>query len=198
MALGNFKFQSLPSSYQILISVALAAGLTYVVYLYYFQPMLDERSSLQSDVDKLEVEVAQGAAIAGQLKKFKEEVARLEERLAELSKILPAEKETPIVLRGVQDMASSSNLKILRFIPKPTVPRAFYSDWPIELTVQGSYNSLGKFFEKISQYARIVNVNNISIKTNELGVDPKKTLSAVCTATTFVFREEQAPTGSGN
>ena len=95
-------------------------------------------------------------------------------------------------------MASSSNLKILRFIPKPTVPRAFYSDWPIELTVQGSYNSLGKFFEKISQYARIVNVNNISIKTNELGVDPKKTLSAVCTATTFVFREEQAPTGSGN
>jgi Tfp pilus assembly protein PilO len=117
-------------------------------------------------------------------------------RLAELSKILPAEKETPIVLRGVQEMASASNLKIIRFIPKPVAPRGFYSEWPIELTVQGNYNAVGRFFEKISQYTRIINVNDISVKTLEQAGESAHTLSAVCTATTFVFREDQVSSGN--
>src|SRR6266542_863965 len=193
MALADFKFEALPKSYQTLIITGIALVVAYIAYIYYFQPMLDQRTSLQAEVDTLEASVAQGAAIASQLQRFKEEVAKLEERLVELSKILPAEKETPIVLRGVQEMASSSNLKIIRFIPKPTAPRAFHADWPIELTVQGSYNALGKFFEKISQYTRIINVNDISVKTLDQGTDSTYSLSAVCTATTFVFREDQVP-----
>ncbi len=198
MALADFRLENLPRKYQILVFIILAMGLAYVAYLYYFQPMMDQRAVLQTEVDRLEASVAQGAAISSQLQRFKEEVARLEERLAELSRILPAEKETPIVLRSVQEMAASSNLKIQRFIPKSVVPRAFYSDWPIELTVQGSYNSLGKFFEKVSQYTRIINVDNISVKPFEQGANPGRTLSAVCTATTFVFREDQVQAGTGN
>jgi len=191
MALADFKFEALPKMYQILIVSGIALVVAYIAYIYYFQPMLDQRTALQAEVDTLEASVAQGAAIASQLQRFKEEVAKLEERLSELSKILPAEKETPIVLRGVQEMASASNLKIIRFIPKPVAPRAFHSDWPIELTVQGSYNALGRFFEKISQYTRIINVNDISIRTLEQSTESAHTVSAVCTATTFVFREDQ-------
>src|SRR5437762_10667629 len=100
MALGNFSFEALPKIYQILIITGIALVVSYIAYIYYFQPMLEQRASLQGEVDTLEASVAQGAAIASQLQRFKEEVAKLEERLAELSKILPAEKETPIVLRG--------------------------------------------------------------------------------------------------
>ena len=179
MALADFRLENLPRSAQILL-------------------FLDQRTALQDEIKKLETSVAQAQAVASQLPRFKEEVARLEERLAELSTILPSEKETPIVLRSVLDMASASNLKIMRFVPKPTVPRNFYVDWPIEVSVQGSYNALGRFIEKVSQYGRIINVDNIGIKTFETGTNAARTVSAVCTATTFVFREEQVETGTGN
>ncbi len=156
------------------------------------------RSALQDEIKKLEASVAQGQAVAAQLPRFKEELARLEERLAELSTILPSEKETPVVLRAVLDMASAANLKIMRFVPKAIVPRSFYVDWPIEVSVQGTYTALGRFFEKVSQYARIINVDNIGIKPFENATNAARTVTAVCTATTFVFREEQVETGTGN
>ena len=198
MALADFRLENLPRSAQILPFLGVAVALSYIVYSFYFQGMIDQRTALQDEIKKLETSVAQAQAVASQLPRFKEEVARLEERLAELSTILPSEKETPIVLRSVLDMASASNLKIMRFVPKPTVPRNFYVDWPIEVSVQGSYNALGRFFEKVSQYGRIINVDNIGIKTFETGTNAARTVSAVCTATTFVFREEQVETGTGN
>jgi len=198
MALADFRLENLPRSAQILLFLGVAVALSYIVYSFYFQGMIDQRTALQDEIKKLETSVAQAQAVASQLPRFKEEVARLEERLAELSTILPSEKETPIVLRSVLDMASASNLKIMRFVPKPTVPRNFYVDWPIEVSVQGSYNALGRFFEKVSQYGRIINVDNLGIKTFETGTNAARTVSAVCTATTFVFREEQVETGTGN
>ena len=198
MALADFRLENLPRSAQILLFLGVAVALSYIVYSFYFQGMIDQRTALQDEIKKLETSVAQAQAVASQLPRFKEEVARLEERLAELSTILPSEKETPIVLRSVLDMASASNLKIMRFVPKHTVPRNFYVDWPIEVSVQGSYNALGRFFEKVSQYGRIINVDNIGIKTFETGTNAARTVSAVCTATTFVFREEQVETGTGN
>jgi Tfp pilus assembly protein PilO len=59
------------------------------------------------------------------------------------------------------------------------------------MEVQGCYNALGSFFEKVSRATRIINVENISIKGINNSTDSSSTLTATCTATTFVFREDQ-------
>jgi hypothetical protein len=38
MALADFKFETLPRSYQIMIVVALSLVVAYIAYIYYFQP----------------------------------------------------------------------------------------------------------------------------------------------------------------
>lgn len=106
--------------------------------------------------------------------------------------ILPAQKETPMVLRSVQQMATSSSLKITKFTPAPVVPHTFYVDWPIGMEVEGNYDGLGLFFEKISQSTRVINVEGIAIRPIEGSTNPMKTVTATCTATTFVFRENEA------
>jgi type IV pilus assembly protein PilO len=147
-------------------------------------------------VVKLEKSVAQASAFASQLSRYKQEVVDLAARLRTLRRILPEQKETPIVLRSVQEMASTSNLKIRKFDPQPLVPRDFYTDWPITMEVEGSYNALGQFFEKVGRAARIINVQNISLKGIDGSTDPTCTVTATCTATTFVYREESAPAAS--
>ena len=190
MAISDYRWEKLPRSAQIVVFTVLVACLAYVFYLYYLKDLIAENDIIKADIARLELSVAQGTAIETRLQRFKQELAQLEERLAVLQNILPAEKETPAVLRSVQQMAASSNLKILKFTPQPVIPRAFYSDWPIQIEVEGNYDGLGIFFEKVSQATRIIDVGTISIKGADQYTDSGRTLSASCTATTFVFKED--------
>jgi type IV pilus assembly protein PilO len=190
MALRDYKFENLSPTVQLAVFLALILVLGGAFYSLYLREMVEERDALKTEVDNLETSVAQATAVENQLKRFKQELAQLEQRLAALREVLPADKETPSVLRSVQEMASDSRLKILKFNPKPVVPRAFYSDFPILVEVQGNYNALGGFFEKIGGFARIINVGDINIKGVQGSSNPALTLSATCTATTFVFMEE--------
>jgi len=198
MALKLPKLESLPLKVQMGILASIVAVLIVVAYVGYFQSVMEVRNGLEAEVKHLQVSTAQGRAIESQLIRFNAELKQLDERLAVLRAILPDQKETPTVLRSVQQMAASSNLKITKFQPQPVANRTFYSDWPIQIEVQGYYDALGLFFEKISQATRIINVNDISIRSIDGSTDPTKTLQAVCTATTFVFREELvAPATTG-
>jgi type IV pilus assembly protein PilO len=192
MALSDYRIQNLPRRIQILIFGLLLLGLAVLFYMFYLKGSIGERDALRTEVRQLEASVAQEQAIENQLTRFKKELAEIEQRLEVLRSILPAQKETPQVLRNVQEMAASDNLKIVKFTPQPIAPRAFYVDWPIEIEVEGNYNGLGRFFEKISKSTRIIDVNKITIKGIDNSIDPARTLTAVCTATTFVFREDQA------
>jgi len=192
MALSDFRIQNLPRKTQIIIFSVLVLALAGLFYMSYLKNSLEARKALQTEIRQLEASVAQAQAIESRLERFKKEVAEIEQRLETLKSILPAQKETPQVLRSVQEMAATNNLKILKFTPQPTVPKDFYIDWPIEIQVEGNYNGLGRFFEKVSESTRLIDVNKINIKGIDKSVDPAKTLTAVCTATTFVFREDQS------
>jgi len=191
MNLKDLRLKNMSRTAQAIVLLVVAGALCGAFYYFVLQKPIAECKTLQTEVNKLQVSVGQGKAIESQLEQFKTELAQLELRLKELRKILPPEKETPIVLRSIQQMAASSNLKILKFTPQPLKAHDFYVDWPIQIQVEGNYNGLGYFFEKISRYTRIINADNIAIKGIDKSTDRDRTLSASCTATTFVFQEEQ-------
>jgi len=192
MAIKDFHFDNLPRPAQIFIFIALVGCLAFVYYIYYFKDLGEERNSIQAEIRHLELSVAQKTAIESKHKQFEKELARLQDQLENLQRFLPAEKETPTILKNIQQMATSSNMRIDKFIPQPLIPRAFYSDWPIQLELQGNYNGLGQFMEKISRATRIMDVGSLSIKGIEPQNDINQTLTATCTATTYVFRNEQS------
>jgi Tfp pilus assembly protein PilO len=57
------------------------------------------------------------------------------------------------------------------------------------MSLEGSYNNLGLFFQRVANFQRIINVDNIEIKVLS-NPDPDRTISATCTATTFVLLEQ--------
>jgi type IV pilus assembly protein PilO len=192
MTLSEYRLENLPRWLQLLLFALVAVAMSAVFYIFYLKGRLEERESLRAEIGQLEISVAKLTAVASQLDRFKQELAQLEERLNALRSILPGQKETPSVLRSVQQMAASSDLKIMKFTPRMVVPRDFYVDWPIGMEVQGNYDGLGLFFQKISQSTRIINVEGISIRAVDGSSDRMRTVNAVCTATTFVYREEES------
>ncbi|MCI0407161.1 MAG: type 4a pilus biogenesis protein PilO, partial [Acidobacteria bacterium] len=64
----------------------------------------------------------------------------------------------------------------------------------INMEVTGDYHDLGVFFDRISKYSRIINVDNVQIGTNSGG---KGTIHSTFTATTFVYDDKLAKSQGG-
>ena len=194
MALEKFSISSLPQRTQLLLFTLLIFGFGFVFYYFYIQPVYSEVQALQAEIDALQVEVQKGQIVLTRLPEFKETIRRQEEKLASLRQILPEEKETAEIIRKIQELAVESNLRIKSFTPQKTVRNDFYDDWPILIAIEGNYDNLGVFFERVGQFTRIINVDNISITTLEKNTARNRTIGATCTATTFVFLEGAANT----
>ena len=155
-------------------------------YWIYQKPRNEQLSSLNSKNEKLRVQLQQAVAVKTKYEQYQKDLEEIDTRLLALQAVLPTEKEAAAFLRTVQDMASSSNLKINLFRPKTLVSRDFYYDWPVEVKLEGNYHGLGRFFEKISQATRIVDVPTISISNIKTQSDSNWTLIVTGTVTTYV------------
>jgi type IV pilus assembly protein PilO len=77
-----------------------------------------------------------------------------------------------------------------------------HAEWPIGLELEGTYHDLGAFLERVSKFPRIINVGNIKISApSPQSRSGGSTVTAECTATTFVLIEPQpapaaAPAGA--
>jgi type IV pilus assembly protein PilO len=167
-------------------------------YYYYEMPARAEIASHESTLKALKADVAKGQATEKKLPEFRAQVDDLSERLASLSEVLPEEKDGAELLRQMEATAVQSNLVIKSFKPAPVVMKELHSEWPISLELDGTYHDLAQFFDRIGKFARIVNITNLSVKGKDKGngkekADARATISASCTATTFVLLDKPAP-----
>lgn len=158
MALTVDSILKLPTSKKILILVGIL-GLLVALYAYlFFIPLQNEKEVLRSEMSKLMKELNEGKRVARDLDKFKKEIEKLNEQLANALTQLPNEKEIPEILKSISRLGKESNLEFTLFRPKPEEPQQFYAKVPIDLVVIGSYHETGTFFDKISKLPRIINV----------------------------------------
>jgi type IV pilus assembly protein PilO len=94
--------------------------------------------------------------------------------LARLEAQLPAEKEVSELLRQVSDLGIKAGLDTVLWRPGSRTVHSSKEVYeiPVNVEMRGNYHSLGYFFSKISELSRIVNINNISLKS--LGKGPAK------------------------
>ncbi len=193
----NLSLSKLPWHAQLGAFVALTlagAGAFWNFYAVDARARIDGR---RGELATLRAEVDKGLATARRLPQFRQDVARLEGDLERLRAVLPEEKDVADLLRRIQAMATQSNLTIRRFEPRAVATKQLHAEWPINLQLEGNYHDLGGFLERVSKFPRIINVNGISIKNREQQASGA-TISAECTATTFVLLEQaQKPAAPG-
>jgi type IV pilus assembly protein PilO len=189
MALGGLSFSG-GLKQQLLVAALALGGGSYVFYSYYIAPIQIQIQGQENRIQKLRQEVQEGQEIESRLPVFREKIAEQRKHLANFRRTLPSEKETPELMRRMQQMAADNKLQIRSFKSQETVKRDFYVDWPIDIWVEGSYHNLATFFQSIGELARLVNITDLSIRSVEGGTNRERTITATCTATTFVFLEE--------
>ena len=189
----NLSLSKLPWYGQIGAFVALGLGLAGAFWNFYAQPAQASIEQRQAQLTSIRADIDRGLATARRLPAFRREVVTLEAQLEQLRTVLPEEQDVADLLRRVQGMATESNLTIRGFTPRAVARKQMHMEWPIGLKLEGRYHDLGAFLERVSKFPRIINVGDIKIK----GLDPNSgaTISAECTATTFVLIESKPQVG---
>jgi len=186
MALEKIGLDNLSAPARHCLYIVLILALAGMWYWIFQKPKNEQLASINGKNEKLRVQLRQAATVQSQYQQYQTDLNEIDARLVALQAIIPTEKEAPAFLRSVQDMAASSDLKIILFRPKALVSRDFYYDWPIEVRLEGNYHGLGRFFERMSQATRIVDVPTVTINNIKTQTDPRWTLIATGTITTYV------------
>lgn len=194
MALNFNKINEIPWYAQLGLFLVVGCLVVGLGWYFFISGLRSQIAVKQTKLNELNAEIHRGQAVEQKHLEFQLQNQRLLEKLATLKKILPEAKQTDDLLRQVQGSALSSGLMIKRFEPKAVVAKDFFSEWPIQMDVEGGYHTLGIFFDKISKLSRIVNVSNVVIKQLGRADNPNRSISAGFTATTFVYNENAPET----
>jgi type IV pilus assembly protein PilO len=186
------NLKSLPPMGQ--LGLALAAGVGLIFLQFKMAPAdLSAKQSkvaaLSEQLEKKEAEIRKGKQAYAKLEELQRDIAGLERKLADLRQILPTQPEMGDLLKWIKSLADQTNLDLRVFNPQSLAEQEFLREQPIKMEVIGNYHQLGLFFDRVSKYARIINVEDVKMQPNSEKTI-RATIKATFTAKTYIYREE--------
>jgi len=186
---GKPWYQAL--AYGLVIGGLLAGAVHYA----WFRGLNAEIKGKRTQLEALQQEIQKGRAAERKLSQFREEVRRLELELAKLLQVLPSKRNTEDLIKRIETLTRQGDFTLRKFTPGDFVPKDFYAEWPIDIALEGSYHNLALFFDRMSRFSRIINVEDMKISA--LPVIGQKSISATFIAKTFIYTGDEAATHPG-
>jgi type IV pilus assembly protein PilO len=167
------------------LALVLAATVQYLI----FSNINSDIKKKRGELEGLNQEIQKGRAAERKLSQFREEVKRLELELGKLLLILPSQRNTEELIKRVEALARQGDFGLKKFTPGEFIRKDFYSEWPIDIQVDGTYHNLALFFDRMSRVSRIVNVEELKIQGLES--QPGKSIAASFVAKTFIYQADE-------
>jgi type IV pilus assembly protein PilO len=178
-----------------LIGLVIGALLAGAVHYFWLRGVKTDVDRKTVELKGLQDEISKGRAAERKLSQFREEVKRLELELAKLLQILPSARNTEDLIKRIETLTRQGDFTLKKFTPGEPVAKDFYSEYPIDISLEGTYHNLALFFDRMSRFSRIVNVEDMKVGSLE---QQGKSISANFTAKTFIYTgDENAPAKPG-
>ena len=162
-----------------------------IIYLYVILTFyIPEKSRLTEQKIKLESELGTVRTKASTLQQLEKELSETKEMFSSKAALLPETKEIPKLLKDISSLGTAAGLEFLSFKPMPDVPKDFYEEIPISISLKGAYHSIGHFFDSVSKLERIVSVGDMKVHT-PTRENNEMTLKADCQLLTYRFTNEE-------
>lgn len=108
---------------------------------------------------------------------------------------LPNKTDIESLLVDLSQTSVASGLEVQFFKPETEVPREFYAEYPIRVSVTGQYHQFGNFISGLAALPRIVTLSDIDIKDASRGSRNSPAtagkLKMDLMATTYRYLEEE-------
>jgi type IV pilus assembly protein PilO len=202
MAKIKLDFSKIPPAVRIILAVIPAIIIIIVALFVFILPKQKEIKEVEKKILSQQSEIAKSQSKAEKLPELIAINEDLQQKLNELKKQLPDEKEVTSLLKQVSDFAIQSGLRVDFWKPeqKKTHESGIVYEIPVRVELYGSYHNLGYFFSNITKLNRIVNISNLILMEKDTS-GSNALLKINFTATTFsavpeeeISKVKEAPT----
>jgi len=121
---------------------------------------------------------------------YRAQLAQIEQSFGTMLRQLPGETEIPSLIVDISQTGLAAGLQEKLFQPQPEVPKDFYAEKPITISLSGGYHEIANFVSGIAALPRIVTLHDINITPDD--PDNFDSLSLQVTAKTYRYIEEGA------
>ena len=164
----------------LLAGCVLAVAILWLYVTYIVRPLMQEAAELSRQVRSAKEELKTLEMATANEAALREQHRQVQETVASLRKMLPAEEELPAVIEHLSDLANQSQLKIQTIFPQRSAeetsgpaggpsPPSVYKDVLIQIDALGGYHQLGMFLSLVESGEKPMELSTLKISG-----DPKE------------------------
>jgi Tfp pilus assembly protein PilO len=189
--MAGLDLETRPWYFAAIVGALIAGGLIWASESYWLKGIRQDITARTNELEELNKKIREGKAAEARLAQFREEFERLDAELQRLLRILPTAKQTDEIIKKLKSLMERGSFRFVSFQPQAFQRQEFYLAWPINVQLQGSYHELAMFFDRLSRFSRIINIESMALTGERSGA---YTMSATFTMKTFIYDE---PKGGG-
>jgi len=196
--MANVDFRN-PVVQKAALSVVAAGAVLGIFFFTHLVPFTfpvqrEKIEALKADFEKKQTDLARARATVADLPRFEAEYEQLHQRWAEAAELLPADRQMAALLRKITLAAQETGCQFVVFRPAGPKSETYYTELPLQLSVNGGYHQVGSFLAEMANMRRIITVQNLKLKTNNNSKgDDLLTTSAECTASAYSLNGSSSP-----
>jgi type IV pilus assembly protein PilO len=148
---------------KVLVGVLFSVLLGAAYYLMFYEDLSSRIDAAHNDESRLQRDLADARQVEKAYQRDLAELTDRQQRQNQLAKVLPSTTEYPAFLSALQTVANVSGVSLTSWSPEPERIEQFYARVPMNLTLEGRFHHVAKFFYGVGQLDRIINMENISV-----------------------------------
>ncbi len=183
---GRWPFVFRAAVIVVVFAVVLGLG----VYWFIIEDKLPQLQRAQDDEQTLRVTFENKQKKAANYDDYKAQLAQMEQSFGTMLRQLPGKTEIPSLIVDISQTGLASGLQEKLFQPQSEIPRDFYAEKPIMISLSGGYHEIANFVSGIAALPRIVTLHDINITPDNQNNFDQLTLEV--TAKTYRYLDEEA------
>ena len=151
------------------------------------KPQFDRLALVERQEQDLRIKFDSEQAKAANRGAYVEQLEEMKKTFNVMLRQLPNKTDIESLLVDLSQTSVASGLEVEYFKPESEIPREFYAEYPIRISVSGQYHQFGQFASGLAALPRIVTLNNIKIGQHS---EANRRLKMDLVATTYRYLEE--------
>lgn len=160
------------------------------VYWFIIEDKAPQLQRVQEEEQTLRVSFENKQKKAANYDAYKAQLTQMEQSFGTMLRQLPGKTEIPSLIVDISQTGLAAGLQEKLFQPQAEIPRDFYAEKPIMISLSGGYHEIANFVSGIAALPRIVTLHDINITPDNQ--DNFDELTIQVTAKTYRYLEEEA------
>ena len=172
------------------IGIVFVAVLGMGIYWFIIEDKAPQLKRVQDEEQTLRVSFENKQKKAANYDAYKAQLAQMEQSFGAMLRQLPGETEIPSLIVDISQTGLAAGLQEKLFQPQAEIPKDFYAEKPITISLSGGYHEIANFVSGVAALPRIVTLHDITISPDS--DDSYDSLTMQVTAKTYRYLEEEA------